>query len=77
MHEHFQGPFGFGTPDDSEAWDRVQRGAVAGPNLPILVNRGLKRESMSDDGNRTSQVTDETGMREAYSMWKAMMSDVD
>jgi phenylpropionate dioxygenase-like ring-hydroxylating dioxygenase large terminal subunit len=77
MHEHFQGPFGFGTPDDSEAWDRVQRGAVAGPTLPILVNRGIKRESISDDGVRTSQVTDETGMREAYSMWKAMMSDVD
>ena len=30
LHEHFQGPMGFGTPDDSEAWERVQRGASAG-----------------------------------------------
>ena len=29
LHEHFQGPFGFGTPDDSEAWERVQHGANA------------------------------------------------
>lgn len=26
IHEHFQGPFGFGSPDDAEAWNRVQRG---------------------------------------------------
>ncbi|WP_033292453.1 aromatic ring-hydroxylating oxygenase subunit alpha [Amycolatopsis jejuensis] len=75
MHEHFQGPFGFGTPDDSEAWDRVQRGAAGGPELPILLNRGLKRESLDGNGDRVSQVTDESGMREAYAMWKAMMSD--
>jgi hypothetical protein len=27
LHEHFQGPMGFGTPDDAEGWERVQRGA--------------------------------------------------
>ncbi|MGI5466784.1 aromatic ring-hydroxylating oxygenase subunit alpha [Streptomyces sp. CA-132043] len=78
IHEHFQGPFGFGSPDDSEAWDRVQRGAAAGPGLPILVNRGLSRErdDQRDDGKgRVSHATDETGMREAYAMWKAMMTD--
>ena len=52
IHEHFQGPFGFGSPDDSEAWDRVQRGAVGGPDVPILVNRGLGREVRADNGNR-------------------------
>ena len=30
LHEHFQGPMGFGTPDDAEAWERVQNGSVAG-----------------------------------------------
>jgi anthranilate 1,2-dioxygenase (deaminating, decarboxylating) large subunit len=74
IHEHFQGPFGFGTPDDSEVWDRVQRGAQADPPMPIMVNRGLAREKDRPDG-RTSHVTDETGMREAYAKWKAMMSD--
>ena len=75
IHEHFQGPFGFGTTDDSEAWDRVQRGAAAGPGLPIMVNRGLGREQDELKG-RVSHATDETGMREAYTMWKAMMTDV-
>jgi benzoate/toluate 1,2-dioxygenase alpha subunit len=75
VHEHFQGPFGFGTPDDAEGWDRVQRGAQAAPEMPIMVNRGLGREKPSPEGWPTSHVTDETGMREAYNQWKAMMSD--
>lgn len=75
IHEHFQGPFGFGSPDDAEAWDRVQRGATGAPDMPIMVNRGLNRESLDSDGHRTSHVTDETGMREAYAMWKRMMDD--
>ncbi|WP_280426520.1 aromatic ring-hydroxylating oxygenase subunit alpha [Nocardia carnea] len=75
VHEHFQGPFGFGTPDDAEGWDRVQRGAQAAPDMPILVNRGLAREKPSPEGWPTSHVTDETGMRAAYHQWKQMMSD--
>ncbi|OXM72459.1 MULTISPECIES: aromatic ring-hydroxylating oxygenase subunit alpha [Amycolatopsis] len=75
IHEHFQGPFGFGTPDDAEGWDRVQRGAQAAPGMPILVNRGLGREKADEHGWPTSHVTDETGMRAAYSQWKQMMSD--
>ena len=75
VHEHFQGPFGFGTPDDAEGWDRVQRGAAAAPEMPIMVNRGLAREKASPEGWPTSHVTDETGMRAAYGQWKAMMSD--
>ena len=66
IHEHFQGPFGFGSPDDAEAWERVQRGSHAGPDLPILVNRGLNRESTAPNGEKTAHATDETGMREAY-----------
>ncbi|MGW5645982.1 aromatic ring-hydroxylating oxygenase subunit alpha [Saccharopolyspora sp. NPDC003752] len=75
IHEHFQGPFGFGTPDDAEGWDRVQRGAQGAPEMPIMVNRGLSREKPSPEGWPTSHVTDETGMRAAYDQWKQMMSD--
>ncbi|MEV5301754.1 hypothetical protein [Amycolatopsis methanolica] len=75
IHEHFQGPFGFGTPDDAEGWGRVQRGAQAAPDMPILVNRGLGREKDDEHGWPTAHVTDETGMRAAYRMWKQMMSD--
>lgn len=75
IHEHFQGPFGFGTPDDSEGWERVQRGARGEPAMPIMVNRGLAREAASPEGWPTSHVTDETGMRAAYAKWKEMMGD--
>lgn len=75
IHEHFQGPFGFGSPDDAEAWSRVQRGVTGGVDMPILVNRGLGREKPNDLGQPTSHATDETGMREAYAMWKKMMTD--
>lgn len=74
FHEHFQGPAGFGSPDDAEAWERIQRGAQAGPDLWVLVNRGLNRETRTDDGYLSSHVTDETGMREGYAMWQRMMS---
>lgn len=69
LHEHFQGPMGFGTPDDAEAWERVQRGSQAGEDsVWIMLNRGEdKTESNAGD------VTAETGMRAAYQMWKRMM----
>ena len=73
LHEHFQGPMGFGTPDDSEAWERVQRGASAGTDLWIMLNRGLPGEKESEDG-RVSDVSAETGMRAGYQQWKKMMS---
>ena len=73
LHEHFQGPMGFGTPDDSEAWERVQRGSSAGKDLWIMLNRGLAGETKSDDG-LVSDVSAETGMRAAYQQWKKMMS---
>ncbi len=66
LHEHFQGPMGFGSPDDAEAWERVQRGAQAGPDLWIMLNRGL------DDGKK-GDVAAETGMRAAYQEWQRMM----
>ncbi len=66
LHEHFQGPMGFGSPDDAEAWERVQRGAQAGPDLWIMLNRGI------DDGDK-GDVAAETGMRAAYQQWQKMM----
>jgi len=73
LHEHFQGPMGFGSPDDAEVWERVQRGAVGGESLPILLNRGLEDEVAGEAGPR-GHVSAETGMRAAYEMWKRMMA---
>ena len=72
MHEHFQGPMGFGTPDDSEAWERVQAGSQAGRDLWILLNRGLPGEKPTEDGV-AGDVSAETGMRAAYRQWKKLM----
>ncbi|URI08250.1 aromatic ring-hydroxylating dioxygenase subunit alpha [Aquincola tertiaricarbonis] len=76
MHEHFQGPMGFGTPDDSEAWERVQQGARAGTDLWILLNRGLAGEHKTDDGV-AGDVSAETGMRAAYRQWQQLMTTKD
>lgn len=73
LHEHFQGPMGFGSPDDAEAWERVQRGSAAGPDLHIMLNRGLDGDGTGPDGRNRGDVSAETGMRAAYRQWKRMM----
>ena len=74
-HEHFQGPMGFGTPDDGEAWERVQAGSMAGTDGWIMVNRGMSKLTTSDDGNVKGAVCSETGMRAAYRQYKKQMSN--
>ena len=74
LHEHFQGPMGFGTPDDGEAWERVQKGSMAGTDGWILVNRGTNNMHQSKDGNPAGAVCSETGMRGAYRQYKKMMN---
>lgn len=74
LHEHFQGPMGFGTPDDAEGWERVQRGARAGDDLWIMVNRGIEPLTGHPAGSNVGDVSAETGMRAAYGMWKRMMT---
>lgn len=74
LHEHFQGPMGFGSPDDAEGWERVQRGAQAGDDLWIMVNRGTDPLIGHVAGSNVTDVSAETGMRAAYQMWKRMMT---
>ncbi|MFC3051991.1 aromatic ring-hydroxylating oxygenase subunit alpha [Kordiimonas pumila] len=74
LHEHFQGPMGFGSPDDAEAWERVQRGSKAGPDMWIMLNRGTDGDGNGPGGVNRGDVSAETGMRAAYDMWKRMMT---
>lgn len=75
LHEHFQGPMGFGTPDDAEGWERVQRGAQTGENLWIMLNRGSEApEGRPAPGHNAGDASSEVGMRAAYQMWKRMMA---
>ncbi len=73
LHEHFQGPMGFGTPDDSEAWERVQKGSQSGNNQWIMVNRGQVMAKENELGNSYSTVCSEVGMKAAYRQWEKMM----
>lgn len=74
LHEHFQGPMGFGTPDDAEGWERVQRGARAGGDQWVMLNRGVDAPAgVAEPGHNAGDVSAETGMRAAYQMWKRMM----
>lgn len=75
LHEHFQGPMGFGTPDDAEGWERVQRGAQAGDDLWIMLNRGTDApEGLAQPGHNAGDASSEVGMRAAYQQWKRMMT---
>lgn len=75
LHEQFQGPAGLGSSDDREAWERVARGAKAGSELPVLLNRGMNREQRRGEA-LVAHATDELGMRTAYAQWqKAMAGD--
>ena len=74
LHEFFQGPMGFGSPDDAEVWDRVQHGAQGDRDLWLMLNRGLSAEQSMPDGYRRGDVSAETGMRAAYAQWARMMT---
>lgn len=75
IHEHFQGPMGFGTPDDAEGWERVQRGSAAGDDMWVMVNRGTAApQGAAEPGHEAGDASAETGMRAAYQMWKRMMA---
>lgn len=75
IHEHFQGPMGFGTPDDAEGWERVQRGTRASTEKTwIMLNRGINSVVKAPEGSNMGEVSGELGMRVAYQMWKRMMT---
>lgn len=73
IHEFFQGPMGFGSPDDSEVWDRVQHGAGGGADLWLMLNRSTETEQATENGTVKGDVSSEIGMRAAYRQWKKMM----
>ncbi|MBT9386495.1 Rieske 2Fe-2S domain-containing protein [Pseudooceanicola sp. CBS1P-1] len=74
LHEHFQGPMGFGSPDDAEVWERVQRGSAGAGDMDVMVHRGLGLEKQSGNGLPVGDISAETGMRSAYAKWKEMMA---
>ena len=67
---------GFGYRDDNEIFERIQQGLGTIPEMEwVDFSKGLgtSREVTGADGVVTGNVSDETGIRGAYSYWKELM----
>lgn len=74
-HERFYGPAGFGMPDDVEMFALNQQGLAASSVDWLILERGFSREQpVGDDGDLTSDHTDETPQRAIHRAWKRLMA---
>ena len=67
------GPAGMLLADDTEMYERNQRGVEALEPEWLEVSRGLLRESTDDAGFTIGAATDETGMRGFWQHYKSLM----
>lgn len=70
--EIFNGPAGFGSPDDLEMFDRCQDGLGAGDVDHVPFWRGLDREEPEGDA-LVGRGSDETPFRGQYAEWARLM----
>src|SRR5262249_54379177 len=73
-HESFFGPAGAGSPDDAEAFERVQRGLEASVEPWIYLSRGLRREVKGEGEEVIGLITDEVPQRGQLKRWRELMS---
>ena len=73
-HEWFHGPASFGSPDDMEIFERVQRGSSAEVNPWIFLGRGLDRETTIQGGYVSGNITDEVPQRGQLRQWLSVMT---
>ncbi|TVX95984.1 Rieske 2Fe-2S domain-containing protein [Mycolicibacterium porcinum] len=67
------GPAGMLLADDTEMYERNQRGVEALTPEWLDVRRGLNRERVDDNGFTIGGPTDETGMRGFWSQYRTLM----
>lgn len=72
-HEWFFGPASFGSPDDTEIFERIQAGLQVDTDPTVLLARGLQREMTSEEGWRLGNRSDETTQRGALNEWTYVM----
>jgi phenylpropionate dioxygenase-like ring-hydroxylating dioxygenase large terminal subunit len=73
-HDLFFSPAGNGTPDDSEIFERVQRGLMATVDPWVDISRGMHRERVDADGSIVGTMTDEVTQRGQMERWRDLMS---
>jgi phenylpropionate dioxygenase-like ring-hydroxylating dioxygenase large terminal subunit len=67
------GPAGMLLADDTEMYERNQRGIESRAPEWVDVRRGLNRERVDENGFTVGAATDETGMRGFWSHYKTLM----
>jgi fatty-acyl-CoA synthase len=67
------GPAGFLLADDSEMYERTQRGVVQRQPEWVQLTRGMHRERTDDHGFRVGHVTDEVPQRGIWRHYRALM----
>jgi fatty-acyl-CoA synthase len=67
------GPAGMLLADDTEMYERNQRGLQARQPEWLDVRRGVHRERVDEHGYRIGTATDETGMRGFWSHYRRLM----
>jgi len=71
------GPAGMLLADDTEMYERNQRGLKNREPEWVQISRGLVRERIDEDGHRIGHANDETGMRGFWRHWVSLMTGKD
>lgn len=72
--EQFFPPAGLAGTEDLEVFERQQRGMANECSPWLSFERGAHREEVLRDGRVIGQITDECGIRGAYSHWRSVMA---
>ena len=67
------GPAGFLLADDSDMYERNQRGVQARAPEWLIIERGRHRERLDDDGMTIADVTDELPQRAIWRHYRSLM----
>lgn len=67
------GPAGMLLADDTEMYERNQRGVALRDPEWVDIRRGVERERTDENGFRIGTATDETGMRGFWSHYRNLM----
>jgi hypothetical protein len=67
------GPAGFLLADDSDMYERNQRGVQALAPEWLVLERGRHRERLDDNGFTVADVTDELAQRAIWRHYKSLM----
>jgi fatty-acyl-CoA synthase len=69
------GPAGFLLADDSEMYERNQRGVQVRRPEFLVLKRGRHRERLDDNGHLIGDATDEVPMRAMWAHYRSLMED--